>query len=715
MSWRSVALVVAIAFFLVISFTLLKEESSDLRLTEPIIEAPGYVLEGERVKIEVKFENSELVRNVFLILDNGTKLAGNRINNRYIFTISATEDIANSTIVVVDRGGRRFEKRVIIKVEKTREFIEKYSEKYGIKESMLWKLYREEPRLVYLSIKKNSPRLKIALDYAEDYEDFSTAVKILDPNVLKVAVIVENGGKISIKELQVPYALAYCPAYSIDETLAKRADLILGCTYSRFPLLKLPPWVIKTEVLLTTETLQEYSKFDNRTLILPQGEYNSTVLQILEEMGVKIAVAPFSKKLKVYEHDSLLLIATPEIGVLEDLALIYIPAYDWKNWRLLESLAHERLFNKSVITLPFKIFVRIAREYAVREEELSYETVEVKLKDKWIIYSQLLREADSLLEYIYHERGGNQGLIEYGEAICSILKIEPFLSSGTSKEVEEAIIELGLALNKVKRKAKIARSWIFWLQNIDYEILLGLPVDLAVIDPDEANFTKNQILELRETGKLIIAYLSIGEAEDYRSYWKEEWYVNPPEWLGEENPEWRGCYKVKYWMEGWREIVFNRLDEIVKLGYDGVYLDVVDAYEYWMEKGYSEARDEIVKLVIEISRKAKKVDPDFLIIPQNAVELVAIPEYLKAIDGIGKEDTWFLLDEPRPAELVERDLRYLEVVARSGKIVLVIDYVTDPDNVESFFSEALKHGYAAYVGPLELDSVGFISDKGKTG
>jgi len=30
--------------------------------------------------------------------------------------------------------------------------------------------------------------------------------------------------------------------------------------------------------------------------------------------------------------------------------------------------------------------------------------------------------------------------------------------------------------------------------------------------------------------------MSIGEAEDYRYYWKEEWRTNPPMWVGEEHP-----------------------------------------------------------------------------------------------------------------------------------------------------------------------------------
>lgn len=36
--------------------------------------------------------------------------------------------------------------------------------------------------------------------------------------------------------------------------------------------------------------------------------------------------------------------------------------------------------------------------------------------------------------------------------------------------------------------------------------------------------------------RLIISYLCIGEAEDYRYYWKDEYSVSPPSWILDENP-----------------------------------------------------------------------------------------------------------------------------------------------------------------------------------
>lgn len=94
-------------------------------------------------------------------------------------------------------------------------------------------------------------------------------------------------------------------------------------------------------------------------------------------------------------------------------------------------------------------------------------------------------------------------------------------------------------------------------------------------------------LKTKENGgsRLVIAYMSIGEAEDYRYYWDPEWTTSPPEWLEEQNPNWPGNYKVRYWEPEWQDIIFGSdssyCKRIIDAGFDGVYLDIIDAFEYF--------------------------------------------------------------------------------------------------------------------------------------
>lgn len=85
--------------------------------------------------------------------------------------------------------------------------------------------------------------------------------------------------------------------------------------------------------------------------------------------------------------------------------------------------------------------------------------------------------------------------------------------------------------------------------------------------------------------RLVIAYFSIGEAEDYRYYWQPSWSTLLPSFIEEENPDWPGNYKVRYWNPHWKAILFGSpdayLDRIIAAGFDGVYLDIIDAFEYF--------------------------------------------------------------------------------------------------------------------------------------
>ncbi len=121
--------------------------------------------------------------------------------------------------------------------------------------------------------------------------------------------------------------------------------------------------------------------------------------------------------------------------------------------------------------------------------------------------------------------------------------------------------------------------------------------DLLILDAvfREKFLTKKEVSSLRRKPgggrRLVLSYLSIGEAEDYRYYWKDPWKKNPPPFLAKENPEWKGNYKVKFWMGEWKEIIAGREDgrgfktsylkKILDAGFDGVYLDIVDAAMYF--------------------------------------------------------------------------------------------------------------------------------------
>ncbi|MCG3217645.1 MAG: endo alpha-1,4 polygalactosaminidase, partial [Candidatus Heimdallarchaeota archaeon] len=88
-------------------------------------------------------------------------------------------------------------------------------------------------------------------------------------------------------------------------------------------------------------------------------------------------------------------------------------------------------------------------------------------------------------------------------------------------------------------------SWGYQLQSLVVDDLTASPFDLLVIDyskdgTDDFALSVSEVSEIQSFEKIVISYISIGEAEDYRYYFDSDWLNSPPYWLGEENPDWGG-------------------------------------------------------------------------------------------------------------------------------------------------------------------------------
>lgn len=115
------------------------------------------------------------------------------------------------------------------------------------------------------------------------------------------------------------------------------------------------------------------------------------------------------------------------------------------------------------------------------------------------------------------------------------------------------------------------------------------PADLLILDLyyGAAPLTAQEVARLQEKPqggrRLVLAYLSVGEAADYRPYWQRRWAAEPPGWIAQPNPAWPGSYRVKYWARPWKRILYGSadayLDEILAAGFDGAFLDVMDAWQ----------------------------------------------------------------------------------------------------------------------------------------
>jgi cysteinyl-tRNA synthetase, unknown class len=266
-----------------------------------------------------------------------------------------------------------------------------------------------------------------------------------------------------------------------------------------------------------------------------------------------------------------------------------------------------------------------------------------------------------------------------------------------------------------------AKTWGYQLRNLDpgpRKIIANSPYDLVVIDyargedRKEIPLTKEEISEMQKKpdgGKrLIIAYLSIGETENYRYYWKPEWDKQRPSWMGKENKEWKQNYLAKYWEPEWQKIVYNYVDRVLAAGFDGFYFDRVDAYYYFGDD--ETARSRMAKFVSELAAYARSKKPDVAIMVQNAEELLSRKEYVAAIDGIAKESLLYGikgLDRPNPSDDIKEGIDFLSGAKKQGKAIFVVEYLQDKEHIADADKRINKDmGFALYVGTRGLATLG---------
>jgi cysteinyl-tRNA synthetase len=302
------------------------------------------------------------------------------------------------------------------------------------------------------------------------------------------------------------------------------------------------------------------------------------------------------------------------------------------------------------------------------------------------------------------------------------------------------------------------RFWGYQIQAIDsdgaIDALAASRYDMLVLEPTRTDAellsfdTEGMVERLKATKahdgvhrKLIIAYVDIGEAEDWRWYWtwsKEAEEAQIPEdvdlpadwpaYIVARDPDgWVGNYPVAYWDPEWKDIMIygeNRgatdardytssIDELILDGFDGIYLDWVEGFENVHIIAAAEAegldpQQEMIAFITEIRAYARQRDPDFLVIQQNAAALVeGHSELLDHIDAIAQEGVWYdgvagddwddidgyFFNEQ---DLTDEYLGFLDQYLAADVPVFACEYALE-ENAADAYRRAGAEGYVPYV------------------
>ncbi len=256
----------------------------------------------------------------------------------------------------------------------------------------------------------------------------------------------------------------------------------------------------------------------------------------------------------------------------------------------------------------------------------------------------------------------------------------------------------GLLTCRPSRPDASPRTWVYQLQNADPAQLTATAFDVVEMDyardgTDATAYTPEEIQTLRASGKLVLAYLSIGEAENYRFYWDPSWDTLPPPWLGPENPDWPGNFPVRYWDPAWQQLILAYLHRILQQGFDGVYLDRVDSYAFWADSlGTAEAAQRMIRWIQTLAESARAVHPGFWIIPQNGEEVLAYDTagtLRQIVSGWAVEDLFFNETTPIPDSITQKRLTFLRSLPDSA-LRLSVDYVDDGSGLTGVNRERIR-------------------------
>lgn len=304
--------------------------------------------------------------------------------------------------------------------------------------------------------------------------------------------------------------------------------------------------------------------------------------------------------------------------------------------------------------------------------------------------------------------------------------------------------------------------WFYYLgfdpEDGVFDAIAASDYDMVVMEPvfterGNTDFDVSAIVETLHSAtdsKLVIAYIDIGQAEDWRTYWQPGWKIGDPGWIVADDPDgWEGNYPVAYWSEEWRSIWLGEggyLQQIIDAGFDGVYLDWVEAYSdvnVLSAAGADgvDATGEMIRWVNDIAAFGRNQDDGFIVIAQNAAELAEDDSYLQIIDAIAQEQVWFDggadnepagdCPLPRTEDEVESDsyieslsneclrfyeefpgstlymsseeyLKYLTEAQRKGKVIFTVDYALEPENISWVYRTSRGLGFKPFVSERNL-------------
>ncbi len=264
------------------------------------------------------------------------------------------------------------------------------------------------------------------------------------------------------------------------------------------------------------------------------------------------------------------------------------------------------------------------------------------------------------------------------------------------------------ALDQIDNPLLKVNQWFILLsynpERYDVTPSMILEYEMAIFDSDH-----HPPLEPLKEKMILIGYVSLGEAEGYRSYWNA---IKDEPWVLNENPNWKDNHYVDVRSTAWHTLLLEKvIPDIIASGFDGVELDTIDTSDF-LASAFPEKYAGANEAMIELVRKIHERFPKFLLIANNGFHIMEeIGPYLSGCLVESVHQTYdFETRKFRntPAEETTYKSRILQEIQTKFHLpIFSIEYVRSGNRkaAQKTLKRSRKLNFKTYFAQTELDQI----------
>lgn len=216
---------------------------------------------------------------------------------------------------------------------------------------------------------------------------------------------------------------------------------------------------------------------------------------------------------------------------------------------------------------------------------------------------------------------------------------------------------------------------------------------IIVIEPDD--YSKDKVKAIKDKGYKVLGYLSIGTIEKERS-----WYEKYKDCRLKKVEDWPNEYYADCTKTEWQKFIFERAKSLKSKGFDGLWCDNLDVYEY--NKSF-EMYTDCKKILTEL----KKLDIYIMVNGGKEFFYNAIgceDDLTKMVNGVTQEEVFSRITSysgkgkfgTQDGDENRLYVAYLKKLKKRGVQTFLLEYSTNTNLINKIKDFCTKNGMTGY-------------------